>query len=105
MIGSAGFVDDDEEIVSGDGAPGPWNKLGLCRNPRYTSDDFFLEGRFGKGSKEYEKARDRAKAVCRQCPVEQQCRKYALVLDIRVGIWGATTASDRRKILYPGSSE
>ena len=42
-----------------------------------------------------------AKVVCAQCPVRAQCLEWALDSDNRVehGIWGGTTARERRKII------
>lgn len=37
-------------------------------------------------------------AICRQCLVRDQCRTYAITEHIHVGIWGATTARERRRI-------
>ena len=38
-----------------------------------------------------------AKAICRQCPVQNQCLEFALV-NSEIGIWGGTTNDDRRQI-------
>lgn len=40
----------------------------------------------------------RAKAVCRTCPVIAQCAQYAIERPELEGIWGGTTANDRRDI-------
>ncbi|MET9353145.1 WhiB family transcriptional regulator [Streptomyces sp. NPDC006617] len=37
-----------------------------------------------------------AKAVCRRCPVRQQCLDWALETDAVEGIWGGTTEQERR---------
>lgn len=37
------------------------------------------------------------KKVCEACPFKDPCGEYALHYQVE-GIWGATTASDRRKI-------
>jgi WhiB family redox-sensing transcriptional regulator len=36
-----------------------------------------------------------AKAICRDCPIMQECRVYALETNQRFGIWGATSPSER----------
>jgi WhiB family transcriptional regulator, redox-sensing transcriptional regulator len=41
----------------------------------------------------------KAKAVCLQCPVLQQCRAYALTVQEPWGIWGALTEDERRGII------
>ncbi|MGU3502305.1 WhiB family transcriptional regulator [Mycobacterium sp. C31M] len=57
-------------------------------------DDFYPGD---KESRERRIAReDRAKAVCRRCPVILACREYALKSGEAHGIWGATTPAERR---------
>jgi WhiB family redox-sensing transcriptional regulator len=41
----------------------------------------------------------RAKEICGQCAVQQECLNYALVNRERYGIWGATTETERKVIL------
>lgn len=36
-----------------------------------------------------------AKAVCRRCPVRAACLAYALAEDIRWGVWGGLSPSER----------
>lgn len=44
----------------------------------------------------FERAReDDAKAVCRDCPVEGECYRYARLEGIDWGIWGGQTAAER----------
>lgn len=40
-----------------------------------------------------------AKTICLRCPVMGACANYALTNKIEHGVWGATSARDRRKIL------
>lgn len=40
-----------------------------------------------------------AKAVCRGCPVRQDCLQYALDQDERGGIWGGLNAAERWDLL------
>lgn len=40
-----------------------------------------------------------AKKVCAICPVESQCREYALANGEPHGVWGGTSEQDRRRIL------
>lgn len=40
-----------------------------------------------------------AKQVCRTCPAVDECREWAIETRQNVGVWGATTERDRRKIL------
>ncbi len=41
---------------------------------------------------------DRAKAICRRCPVLEQCRQYALVTREPYGVWGGLTEEERRQL-------
>ena len=39
---------------------------------------------------------NRAKAICQNCPVVEECRSYVLYHPERFGIWGGMTEKDRR---------
>ncbi len=39
-----------------------------------------------------------AKRVCAGCPVRVECLEYALVTDQRWGVWGGTSAFERRAL-------
>ena len=41
---------------------------------------------------------DRAKRICRACPVRQRCLAWALELGAASGIWGGTTEDERRAL-------
>lgn len=45
----------------------------------------------------------RAKAVCRACPVQAECLRYALSCGPLDGIWGGTTPYERRRLRRQGS--
>lgn len=47
---------------------------------------------------ETDKATARARAVCRRCPVLLPCRDWAVRHGETDGVWGDTTASQRRAI-------
>lgn len=40
-----------------------------------------------------------AQRVCRECPVKEPCREYALANNITHGVWGGTSERQRRRIL------
>ena len=40
-----------------------------------------------------------AKAICRECPVLQECREYALMVREPHGIWGGLNEYERRQAL------
>lgn len=41
---------------------------------------------------------DLSLAVCRACPVQQDCGAYALTIPVIEGVWGGLTEGDRRRI-------
>jgi WhiB family redox-sensing transcriptional regulator len=43
-------------------------------------------------------AAERAKAICRSCPVRPACLEWALGANERTGIWGGTTPNERRAL-------
>jgi WhiB family transcriptional regulator, redox-sensing transcriptional regulator len=42
---------------------------------------------------------DMAKAICESCPVLDACREHAIARREKLGIWGATTWRERRRII------
>ena len=42
---------------------------------------------------------DRARAICKGCPVLDTCLEYALTERIEHGVWGGTSERERRRIL------
>jgi len=42
-----------------------------------------------------ETATKAAKALCKACPIQQECMAYALKSNQRYGIWGGTEAHER----------
>lgn len=66
---------------------------GLCR--QVDSEAFFPE----KGGS----TRD-AKKVCRECPVKDECLRYAIDHDERFGIWGGKSERERRRIQGRGAA-
>jgi WhiB family redox-sensing transcriptional regulator len=41
---------------------------------------------------------DKAKRICRDCPVRAPCLKYALDTNQKDGIWGGLSVNERRKL-------
>jgi hypothetical protein len=66
-----------------------WMRDGACRN--VDDIDFFPE------TMTTAKAA-RAVALCNQCPVQEQCARYAMVNEIEYGIWGGLSPRARREI-------
>ena len=84
--------------------PGPvadvwdWQLHGACReaDPRLF---FHPEGERGPARRERDAA---AQAVCRACPVMEQCRRHALTVREPYGVWGGLTEDDREATYAAG---
>ena len=55
---------------------------------------FFPVSETGPGAEQVR----RAKAVCAQCPVRSECLKYAMDSGLDYGVFGGTTAHERRQL-------
>ena len=66
----------------------PWMADGLCRD--HAPGMFFPSDGVGV---------DKARRICGECPVKEQCREYALTYRIEHGVWGGTSERERRRIL------
>ena len=64
-----------------------WQDFALCAQ---TDPDIFFPEKGGSTAP--------ATSVCASCPVQAECLEYAIVNDIRHGIWGGMSDNDRRKI-------
>jgi WhiB family redox-sensing transcriptional regulator len=67
-----------------------WRELAACRE-----EDPELFFPIGTGPAADAQA-EQAKAVCRRCPVLEQCLTYALSSGQDAGIWGGLTEDERR---------
>jgi WhiB family redox-sensing transcriptional regulator len=65
-----------------------WMADGNCRS--YAPAVFFPSDGVGV---------DRARKICRTCPVSEPCLEYALEHRIDHGVWGGTSERERRRIL------
>jgi WhiB family transcriptional regulator, redox-sensing transcriptional regulator len=75
-----------------------WMSEGACRGHR---DIFWPEG--NDAQKTARKAMYAAKRICQACPVNLECREYALSHEsITHGIWGGLTPMERRRIRQKG---
>jgi WhiB family redox-sensing transcriptional regulator len=75
-----------------------WQESGSCR--RWAPEVFFPEdaGRSGLRARE-----ERAKRICRRCPVLSRCREHALAAGETHGVWGAMSARERIKVTAEGA--
>lgn len=97
--------EDDDDQFAGLGfpadlelgpAPGKWRVRSQCRES--DPKDFYPGDHYERGTPEYRKAKQRAKATCNICPVRELCREFAVENDIRSGIWGGLTEPERRRL-------
>jgi WhiB family redox-sensing transcriptional regulator len=65
-----------------------WMADGSCRN--YSPGVFFPSDGVGV---------DRARKICKTCPVTEPCLEYALEHRIDHGVWGGASERERRRIL------
>jgi WhiB family transcriptional regulator, redox-sensing transcriptional regulator len=69
-----------------------WQERGSCRN--MPTELFFPED----GSRHHRSANEqRAKRICRDCPVLAECREHAVAIQEPFGVWGAMTALERAR--------
>lgn len=69
-----------------------WSEWAACL--REDPELFFPISEAGPGLEQA----DRAKAVCRRCPVARECLDYALETGQDTGVWGGTTPLERRQL-------
>ena len=75
-----------------------WRLLGACR-VRDTAQFFEAEG---DGASATRRREQRAKALCRRCPVRAHCAAHALAGPERHGVWGGFTSRERMRLLELG---
>ncbi|WP_112466137.1 WhiB family transcriptional regulator [Streptomyces triticisoli] len=71
---------------------GNWRDHAACRHE--DPDLFFPIGTTGSALLQAEQA----KAVCRRCPVREECLQWALDTDQGIGVWGGTNETERRAL-------
>ncbi|WP_217242745.1 WhiB family transcriptional regulator [Streptomyces sp. AC555_RSS877] len=69
-----------------------WRDHAACRQE--DPDLFFPIGSTGPALVQQEQA----KAVCRRCPVREQCLQWALDTGQTLGVWGGTSENERRAL-------
>lgn len=75
-------------------ATSDWRHHAACRNEELP-DNFFPTSDAGPG---WQAVIADAKAVCRRCPVADQCLQWALDNPQETGIWGGLTEAERRNL-------
>jgi WhiB family redox-sensing transcriptional regulator len=71
---------------------GNWREHAACRHE--DPELFFPVGTSGPAAMQTEQA----KAVCRTCPVREQCLQWALETGQSIGVWGGTSETERRTL-------
>ncbi|MFJ9536151.1 WhiB family transcriptional regulator [Streptomyces sp. NPDC101225] len=69
-----------------------WREHAACRSE--DPDLFFPIGTSGPSLMQTEQA----KAVCKRCPVREECLRWALDTAECVGVWGGTSELERRAL-------
>jgi WhiB family redox-sensing transcriptional regulator len=67
-----------------------WKERAACAG--YPSTFFFPTGESSAALVE------KARAVCRECPVSEDCLEFAFETNQVAGIWGGTTEEERRTL-------
>ena len=73
-----------------------WQLHAACKD---LSTSLFFHPENERGSARHQREQ-RAKAVCRECPVMAQCREHALRVREPYGVWGGLTETERQQLLY-----
>ncbi len=69
-----------------------WRGRAACKDSR--PGLFFPIGSTGDALAEI----DAAKAICRSCPVREECLAFALETNQDSGVWGGTSEDERRQL-------
>lgn len=70
-----------------------WQLQGACRG---MDSSLFFHPEYERGRARTARE-ERAKAICRECPVVRQCAAHALSVREPYGVWGAMTVEERRR--------
>lgn len=73
--------------------PWDWQLQARCRAAG--SDTFF--GSDAEAPRHRARRERDAKRICAGCPVQDECRSWAMIFDEDYGIWGGMTANERRR--------
>lgn len=73
----------------------------LCHGPDIDPDTWFPDTKV-LGTHRRKAVTAKAKIVCGQCPIRQECLQHVLDNDIRHGIWGGLTSAQRYRIRRSG---
>lgn len=72
-----------------------WQQEGLCR--KEDPETFFLDYNL-RGSEKKRKI-EKARSICKECPVRKECLNHALTAPEIYGVWGGLSEEERILIL------
>lgn len=75
-----------------------WQMHGACRG---MDSAFFFHPENERGPARADRE-ERAKEVCRACPVIDECRRHALTVQEPYGVWGGLSESERADLVRAG---
>ena len=75
-----------------------WHLKAACRGPEST---LFFPPSVPERREERDAREAKAKRICAQCVVRDDCLEFALRVREPHGIWGGLTEADRRRLLPP----
>jgi len=73
-----------------------WRARAACRGPETA---LFFPPTSVERKEDREAREQRAKAICRGCPVQRDCLDYAVGVGEMHGIWGGLNEAERRGLL------
>ncbi len=73
-----------------------WQDQAACRGPLGA---VFFPPTTTERKREKMAREARAKEICRECPVLNECREYALEIREPHGVWGGMSENERRALL------
>ena len=73
-----------------------WRVLGACRGDNAVH---FFPPPHSECKPEKDARESKARALCRVCPVHDECLEYALAVSEPHGIWGGLNELERRRLL------
>lgn len=74
-----------------------WQIRAACRG---LDSSFFFHPEKERGPAKADRE-ERAKQICRQCPVIESCRRHALAVQEPYGIWGGLSEAERDELARP----
>jgi WhiB family transcriptional regulator, redox-sensing transcriptional regulator len=74
-----------------------WHLQASCRGPE---SQLFFPPSLPERREEREVREARAKRICTECPVREECLEFAIRVREPHGIWGGLTEAERRR-LFP----